>query len=362
MKLCYFGIYDPDFGRNKVYISGLRAFGHEVIECRDSSPGFLKYGRLKRKHDAILRAGGYDAMIVGYPGHLVVPLAKRLAVHAQRVLGGSRRPVIFDALCTLYEGEVLSRGKYSANPFMRWRINYIDEKAVEAADHILVETEAQKRFFVKRFRLDPAKLSRVFTGCDESVFKPHPHAKKRDTFTAVFRGKFLPEAGVRHVIEAAKALEGSGVNVLILGHGFLEPEVRAQIEHLAPTNLEWLSDKPALSELARRMSECHVALGQFEQHDRLQRTIPHKAFEALALGLPYVTARTAGISELLTDSKDCLMVEPGSPGDIAQKILALKDDPALRERIAKSGHETFMIQASERVLASKIIDAIRRSA
>ena len=361
MKICYFGISDPGFGRNKVYIAGLRALGHEVVECIDTTPGFRKYSRLKRRHADILAVGGYDAMVVGYPSHLVVPFAKRLATHAQHVLGGPLRPVIFDALCTLYEGEVLSRGKYRLNPFMRWRIEYIDEKAVEAADHILVETEAQKKFFMKRFKLDASKLSRVFTGCDESAFNLELAARtpKRQKFTAVFRGKFLPEAGVQHIIEAARLLQHEGVEFLILGHGFLEPEVRAQIEELDLPNLEWLSDKPDLSELARRMAECHVSLGQFEAHERLERTIPHKAFESLALGLPYVTARAAGISELRPDGADCRMVAPADAHDLAAKILALKDDHASRERIARAGHALHESKLTAKKLAEEIAILVR---
>lgn len=361
MKICYFGIYDPEFGRNKVYMSGLRALGHEVIECRDTSPGFLKYARLKRKHAAILARGGYDAVIVGYPGHIVVPLVKRLATHARRVLGGPERPVIFDALCTLYEAEILSRGKYTANPFMRSWIHFIDEAAVEAADRILVETEAQKGFFVSRFDLDPAKVARVFTGVDESVFNPAVTASavKKPVFTAVFRGKFLPEAGVEHIVDAAKLLESSGVNVLILGHGFLESKIRAHIERVKPSNLEWISDKLPLPELARRMAECHVSLGQFGAHERLKRTIPHKCFESLALGLPYVTARTGGVGELLADGENCLMTEAGSPRALADAVLRLKNDAALRDNLARHGRELFDAKLTSQKLAGSILEQIK---
>ncbi|MCX6715593.1 MAG: hypothetical protein NT077_01085 [Candidatus Taylorbacteria bacterium] len=140
MKICYFGIYNPEFGRNKVYISGLRQNGHEVIECHDNSSGLIKFWRLWRRHIAVIKAGGYDVLVVGYPGHLVVPFAKML----------SKKPVIFDALCTLYEGEVISRGKYVCNPFMRVWVRFIDHAAVKTADIIMVETNAQCEYFIKK--------------------------------------------------------------------------------------------------------------------------------------------------------------------------------------------------------------------
>jgi len=345
MKLCYLGIYEPEFGRNKVYMAGLRANGHEIVECRDTSRGLLKFWRLWRRHVAVLKAGGYDAMIVGYPGHLVVPFAKML----------SDKPVIFDALCTLHEGEIISRGKYKRNPFMRAWVNFIDEAAVKAADAILVETNAQKDYFVRRFVIDSARIFRVWTGADESVFKPDPSVKKRVTFTAVFRGKFLPEAGVKYIIQAAKLLEGKGVDFLVIGNGHLEKDVRDMISSLKPSNVEWLSENLPADELVRKMLGCHVSLGQFEKHERLGRTIPHKAFESLAMGLPYVTGRAAGISELLTDGEDCLMTDMASPEDLAAKLVQLKNDPALAARLAKNGRELFERKLTAPKLAEDIV-------
>lgn len=354
MKICYFGIYDPGFGRNKVYISGLRQNGVEVIECRDTSRGPLKFWRLWRKHAAIIRraAGGpekaYDALVVGYPGHIVVPFTKML----------SRKPVVFDALCTLYEGEVISRGKYRRNPFMRLWIRIIDRMAAKRADIILVETDAQKEFFIKRFSLPAGKVFRVFTGADEEIVCPDPTIKKLARFTAVFRGKFLPEAGVKYIIRAAKLLESQNIDILILGHGFLEKEVAAEIDALKPSNLHWHRKYMEAPELYRRMQECHISLGQFEKHERLERTIPHKAFESLLLGLPYVTGRAAGIEELLTDGKDCLMTNLADPEDIAAKILMLKNDPQLAKDLAAAGKRLFEEKLTSKRLAQEIISVI----
>lgn len=348
MKLCYFGIYDPDFGRNKVYISGLKHNGVEIIECRDTSRGPLKYWRLWWKHRAIIRNGGYDALIVGYPGHIVVPFAKRL----------STKPVVFDALCTLYEGEVISRGKYGLNPLMRAWFRSIDSRAARAADLVLVETDAQKDYFIKKFSLSPDKVFRVFTGCDEDVYHPEQGIAKRDRFTAVFRGKFLPEAGVAHIVRAAKLLEGSDINIRIIGNGHEEAAVAALIKDLKPKNLEWIRERLPPDILRRKLLECHVSLSQFAAHERLERTIPHKAFETLALGLPYITGRARGISELLTDGKDCLMTNLADSDDLAAKILMLKNDADLLASIANNGHNLYERELTQQKLGRDIITAI----
>lgn len=348
MKICYFGIYDPRFGRNKVYMTGLKQLGHEVVECRDSSAGPLKYWRLWQKHRAIMKNGGYDAMIVGYPGHIVVPFAKLL----------SKKPVIFDALCSLYEGEVLSRGKYRNNPPMHWRIDMIDRRAARSADLVLVETNAQRDFFTHRFSLKPKKVIRIFTGADEDVFYSEPGIAKHPKFTAVFRGKFLPEAGVSHTVRAAKLLEHQDVDVLIIGNGHEEKAIQALVAELKPQNLSLISENLPADQLRRKMLECRVSLGQFENHERLQRTIPHKAFESLAMKLPYVTGRAGGIQELLVDGKDCLMTNLADPEDIAAKILKLKNEPELGPALAENGRELYDRMLTPRKLAADIVSAI----
>ncbi len=344
MKLCYFGLYNPSFGRNAVYISGLRQNGVEVVECQDVSPGLSKFFKLWKKHKEILARGRYDAMIVGYPGHLVVPFAKFLA---------GKKPVIFDALCTLYEGEVLSRGKN--NFFTKLWVGFVDKMAVKRADVILVESNAQRDYFVEKFKVDPAKVRRVFTGVDENVVKPDHFIPKRSKFTAVFRGKFLPEAGIKYIVRAAKILEDRGVDILVIGDGFLEGEIGGQVDTLKPVNLYWIHKHLPAEKLYYKMQECHVSLGQFEKHERLSRTIPHKAFESLALGLPYVTGKAGGISELLTDGKDCLVTNLADPDDIAVKILKLKNDPELAATLTENGLRLFNEKLTVRELGREIM-------
>ncbi|MEK7116787.1 MAG: glycosyltransferase [Patescibacteria group bacterium] len=346
MKICYFGIYRPDFGRNKTYIDGLKQNGVEIIECRDASRGFIKFVRLFFKHWKI--RNDYDYLIVGYPGHVVVWLAKLI----------SKKPVIFDALCTLYEGEILSRNLYKYNFFMKWSVLFIDWLAAKCADLILVESEAQKNYFIKKFNLSGEKVVRIFTGTDEEIFHLDSDIKKREKFKVLFRGMFLPEAGIEYIVQAAKLLEDNNVEFLIIGSGVVEENIESLIKSLKPNNLKWVNQYLPINELREKMLECHVSLGQFGNHVRLQRTIPHKAFESLAMGLPYVTGQNAAVSELLTDRENCLMANNADPKDLAKKILELKNDENLIQKIANNGYHLYEEKLSPIKLGRDIIRAI----
>lgn len=341
MKICWFGIYNPQESRNRIYMRGLKTLGFEIVECRTTRGSFGKYFDLFLKH--LKLRNEYDFLMVGYPGHSIVWFAKLI----------SKKPVIFDALCTMEEGVLISRNEFKKNSLKYFYIKFIDWISVKTADLVLVESKIQKKFFEKKFgKSDKYKV--VYTGADDSVFYPDLSITKEEKFTAVFRGKFLPEAGVTYILKAAKILEDSQINFRIIGNGWLEKEIKKEISELNLKNIEliskWLSD----DEMRAKMLECHVSLGQFEGHERLGRTIPHKAFETMALGMPYITARAGGISEILTDGVNCLMVNPADPQDLAEKILRLKNDLSLAQKISENSLKLFLEKFSPIKLAENI--------
>jgi glycosyltransferase involved in cell wall biosynthesis len=349
LKVCYFGNYKSDFSRNRIFQSGLRQHGVQIIGCQNMSKGLGKYFNLWRQHQKI--KDDYDVMIVGYPGHIVAPFAKII----------SRKKVILDALCSLYEGEIISRQSASRWSFRRLKIWLIDWLAYHFADLILVETEAQKNFFRKKFFVQQNKLEVVYTGADDSVFYPDQTIKKKERFTAVFRGRFLPEAGVEVVVQAAKLLEKEGIDILIIGSGLEQEKITKLISELNPTNLTLESRIFSTDELRRTMLSCHVSLGQFANHERLSRTIPHKAFESLALKLPYITSDCEGIIGVLTTGKNCLLCRPNNSRDLADSILLLRNDQALALALAEKGYADFKNLYSPQALGENLLTILKKT-
>lgn len=59
--------------------------------------------------------------------------------------------------------------------------------------------------------------------------------------------------------------------------------------------------------------------------------------EALALGVPVVACHVGGVPEVVRDGEVGLLAVPGDAGDLADKILRLVGDRALRDRLAARG-------------------------
>ncbi len=335
MTICWFGIYNPDFGRNRIYIQALKKAGHIVIECQDNSRGLIKYFYLWKKHRKI--KNDYDAMVVGYPGHIVVLFAKLI----------SKKLVIADALGSLYDAEVHS---HFASFFKKTKSWLADWLAVKFADKILLESEAQKKFFEGKFGKG-GKYEVVYTGADEIFndtnirmmrMKRMEANEGNRKFLVLFRGKLTPESGVMYILKAAEILENNkNISFRIIGAGYLLEKVERFINEHNLSNVELISRYLSNDELMEKMGESDLMLGQFENNPRLDRTIPHKTFEAFALGVPYLTGKALAIREIAEDGINAFFVPLANPIAIANKIESLVKQPELIERVATQARKIF---------------------
>lgn len=339
VRVCYMGIADPRFSRSGVFMPALKARGVKVVECFTEKSGFERFLTLFKKHRKI--HDEYDLLVVAYPGYAIVWFARML----------SRKPVVFDALCTLWEAETFS---HKAKPLRRARIRFIDWLSVWCASVVLVESEAQKAFFLDRFGGNPERYHVVYTGVDESVFNADG-VMKLPRFTVVFRGRLTYESGIEYVVRAAKLLDGDGISFRIIGYGYKLAEVNDLIKKLQIRNVEVISQRLPANEMKMKMAECHVSIGQLSDNVRLVRTIPHKAFESLALRLPYITARAGAIGEILKDGKSCMMIPPADPQALAEAIVTLRDNPEYAESLQKEGHDFFEKNLSQRALGERLV-------
>src|SRR3989338_3059068 len=150
MKVCYFGIYDPAYSRNRILMNGLIQNSVEIIECRSSAGGFLKYLDLAMKHWRIRK--GYDVMVVGFPGYQAMILARLLTC----------KPIIFDCFASAYDSLVFDR-KQVRNGSIRARYYwFLDWLSMRIADRVLFDTQAHIDYASKEFGISKTKFRRMW--------------------------------------------------------------------------------------------------------------------------------------------------------------------------------------------------------
>jgi glycosyltransferase involved in cell wall biosynthesis len=272
-----------------------------------------------------------DAVIVGYPGHLDLPAAKRAA---------RGRPVVFNPLVSLADTLVADRARFDAGSFAARALELVDRRAFASADLVVADTCAQARFFA---RLTTTRVATCFVGAEDGVFVPG--WSDGGAFTVLFVGKLIPLHGVDVVLAAARL--APELRFRIIGSGQLEHLLRAR-----PPNVEhrpWV----AYRDLPRELHRAGCALGIFGASAKAARVIPNKAFQALACGTPLVTADTPASRELLVDGDSALLVRAGDPPALAAALRRIAADASLRQRLSRGGRRVYEQHASEDALGRR---------
>ena len=348
MRVAYFGTWERGYPRNDQVTAALATAGVDVeLVHEEMWTGAHKFGltptvlpRLARAELRLARTtvrDDVDALIVGYPGHFDLWSAKR---HG--------KPVVFNAMVSLYDTFVEDRERFRDRSLPAKALRRLDRSAFRAADLLVADTQANADYMRELSGVDEVAV--CFLGAEERLFR-HDWQRRED-FHVLFVGKPAPLHGLDVILDAARQLPD--VRFRVVGTG----QVTDLLDN-RPANVEhvpWVAYERVADEYAR----AGCALGIFGVSGKARRVIPHKTFQALAVGTPVITADTPAARELLVDRRDCLLVER-SPEALAEAIVALRDEPDLARQIGSSGRATFEREASENVLGERWRDSIERA-
>ena len=370
-RICFFGTYERDYLRNITLIEGLRSSGWQVQEChvplwekeRDKTGAYLgpwslmlravelklAYLRLLLKY--VFTVGSYDIMVVGYIGHLDMPLAWLLT----RL---PRRPLVFSPLISLYNTLVDDRRSFADGTLMSRLLRRLDRWTCARADLVLLDTDAHIGYFADTFNLPRQRFARVFVGAVEPGAMPEPEPAEilngQDAFEptdgapfqVVFIGKFTPLHGLPYMLEAARRLRDEPDIVFhFIGSGQLSVEMHEIARRLELKNVRF-TDWIPYETIPRYLQGAGVCLGIFGTTDKAARVIPGKVFIALSMGQAVVTADSPAIRELLTDGESAVLCGRGDPESLASAIRRLYADRELLRKIADGGRRVFRDHAS----------------
>ncbi|MDO8676889.1 MAG: glycosyltransferase [Candidatus Azambacteria bacterium] len=344
LKILYFGSYDPEYPYNSILISGLRQNGVDVIECQDDSPGLKKFIKLFFKHWSL--RNDYDAMVVGFLGQVIMPLAKLI----------TRKPVIFSAPVSLYDANVRDRKVIKPISLKAAYYWFLDWFSMRLADLVFCGTNQDIEYAAGEFHIRKEKFRRMLIGAEDNIFYPVAAPGKKDYFLVSFHGTFIPVQGVEFIVEAAKILESENIKFLIIGSGQEKQNTLDLARRLSVKNVEFLGLLPK-KQLASRISQADLCLGIFGNTPRTQRAIPFKIYECLAMRKPVITADTPAARELF-DEKELMLVKAADPQSLADGILRLKNNPEILANLAQNGYNKFIKLASPKVLGGTLKDII----
>ncbi len=207
-----------------------------------------------------------------------------------------------------------------------------------------MQIEAEKIGFPK------AKVHVIGNGVDSELFHPVTFDEKTklkirlgiDKKIVLFVGRLSHEKNVEGLLNAwrsAKAnLEDDWILVLI-GDGPLRAEVELLAQKMGVDDATKFLGHVSSVDLWMRASEIYVSTSLYEG-------LSNSMLEAMAVGLPVVTTRVSGVSEIIEESFAGFAVSVGDMDGIAACITTLAKDGALSQKFGCFGREKVVRSCS----------------
>ncbi|PWH11782.1 MAG: hypothetical protein DDG60_16530 [Anaerolineae bacterium] len=171
-------------------------------------------------------------------------------------------------------------------------------------------------------------------------------------------GRLVWAKGYEDLIEAMSlaAQQEPSLHCLIIGEGNLRASLETLLREKHLTQRVTLAGyhPPEVVFPALRASDIFVMSSR-------QEGTPIALLEAAARALPIVATSCGGIPELVTDEQHALLVPPGRPDLLAQSLLRLARDPALRQRLGQAARAHVQAHFSLQAQVQATLAAYRKA-
>lgn len=316
-----FGFPDTISARYRNIVETYEAEGWKVYPCVTTAKGF--FGKhidlLKTYKHLVAKHGKPSGILVCFPGYYLMPIAWILTRFP-------RKKLFFDAFISVSDTLVSDRKLVSwINP-KAWLYYCVDIISCHLADMVLIDTKSHKQFFAKRFFLSPKKIRVEYVGTRKDLFSKGAKERKLhpDAFNILFVGTYIPLQGIEYIIQAAKLLENDPhIHFTLIGKGQTFPEMTTMAQKLHLRNVTFLDPVP-LEQLPQFVRSADVALGTFGTSAKASRIIAHKVYDAVACGIPVITAKNDAIEEQFTNGEEVYLCNSGDPQSLAETIQRLQ--------------------------------------
>lgn len=186
----------------------------------------------------------------------------------------------------------------------------------------------------------------IYNGIDPAPFLQAAADRHADAgeLRLVYTGSLLAHKGVHTAIEALGLLKGQdalgGIHLDVVGGGHpdYESQLRARVQALGLGEDVTFRGRMPRSAIPGALTVNDVFLFTSTYEEPIARSV----MEAMAAGLAVIGTAVGGQVEMLSNDVNALVYPPDDAERLAACILALKDDPARRARLAQAGQEMVL--------------------
>jgi UDP-glucose:(heptosyl)LPS alpha-1,3-glucosyltransferase len=247
--------------------------------------------------------------------------------------------------------------------------NWLERRAYTNPDTTLVVYSQKSAGELERVYRRSDRIPVIYLGLDHSVFDPASRAALRgevrkeleitkDEFVIILVGNDWRNKGVPVLLEALEQLRELPIRLLVVSRedssacwGLVkEKRLEGRVRYLRP----------------RKDIEFYYAAADAYAGPSLQDSYAMPPAEAMACGLPVIVSSAAGVSEIITDGADGIILnDPKDAMTLAAMIRRLYEDEAFRTQLGEKAALTTLKYTWEhngRELAAVFEDVLHRKA
>lgn len=208
---------------------------------------------------------------------------------------------------------------------------FIERFVCRTADFIILTSEHARAYIIKRYRIDPRKITVTRNPVDTTLFRPLGLKKKPRSL--IYVGRLEKEKNPLAVLKAMVGLD-MAMTLTIAGRGSLEKELR----HYAAQNglkVEFRGNIPN-NQLPQTLNQHELFI-----MPSFYEGSPKALLEAMACGMAVIATNVRGINEIIHHKENGYLCEL-SPDSIRKAILTVFEDNDLRNRMGEKACEYIL--------------------
>ncbi len=343
-------IYSDGYPRNREIIESLQESGWNIQWCALPYPrsfsGFSLATRLAfiflytpfrwlymLVYSIYLRLKSpANYVYVPFPGHLDIPVAWLIAR-----LNGAK--LVVDIFLCIYNTLIQDRRLFSENSISAKIIYHAENLLLKMPDYGLIDTEEHRTLITSLYN-NICPIYIVPVGIDEKLFS---FSLPPNSNTVIFWGTYIKLHGVDTIIRAAALVQNSipEIKFKLIGAGQELEKEKARSRELKTNNIIFVEKIIPIKKLIEHSRTAFCALGIFGTSEKSNSVFPYKAVQALALGLPLITARTPVSDRVLKHNYSAILIPADNEKALSDAVISLYNNHKLGRMLAKNGRDVF---------------------
>lgn len=244
-------------------------------------------------------------------------------------------------------------------------LNFFEKQSVIKADHVSAPSEHIKDTVAKDYRMAPRRIAVIAHPVDTEAFTVAERSNHNGTIHILFAGRIEKIKGVETLVRAIPTVVEKVPDCTFT---FLGNDTNSG------------TDRRSLRRELREYLQRHNCAEKVTFHDRVEKeqlisyyqqsditvvpsfyeSLGFVCLEAMACGKAVIASQAGGLQEIIHNQQNGLLVPPGDPEALAQKIIALCENDELRTRLGREARKFIEAHYSALAASKKTLEYYRQ--